>query len=60
MINIDNKLTRLLRYKDESFATNIELAVRFGKTLVVEEVQTIEPILYPLLRGEFISLGAPH
>ena len=31
---------------DARFANKLELAVRFGKTLIVEEVDKIEPILY--------------
>ena len=28
----------------------LELAVRFGKTLLIREVNRIDPILYPVLR----------
>ena len=36
----------------------IELGVRFGKTLIVDEVDNgIEPALIPLLRKEFKSVG---
>ena len=34
------------------FATALELGVRFGKTLVVQEVDVISPILVPLLRKD--------
>lgn len=43
--------------QDSNFTTALELAVRFGKTLVIQEVDIIEPILYPLLRGDLISQG---
>ena len=33
------------------------MAVRFGKTLVIQEVDGVEPILYPILRGDLISQG---
>jgi dynein heavy chain 2 len=33
----------------------LELAVRVGKTLVIQDVTRIEPILYPLLRGEIVG-----
>ena len=33
----------------DRFATTLELAVRFGKTLIVEEADSIEPLLYTLL-----------
>eukprot|EP00898_Chlorokybus_atmophyticus_P001659 jgi/Chlat1/2494/Chrsp175S08714 len=39
---------------DPRFVTLLELAVRFGKTLVVTEVDGIEPMLYPLLRREVV------
>lgn len=43
--------------QDANFTTSLELAVRFGKTLVIQEMDGIEPILYPLLRGDLISQG---
>lgn len=38
------------------FATALELAVRFGKVLVVTDVDGVEPLLVPLLRGELIQV----
>lgn len=32
--------------------------MRFGKTLVVEEAESIEPLLYPLLEGDMQSQGS--
>ncbi|XP_076054654.1 dynein cytoplasmic heavy chain beethoven [Oratosquilla oratoria] len=46
--------------QDAKFATTLELAVRFGKTLIIHEVDHIEPILYPLLRGDLVSQGPRH
>ena len=31
--------------------------MRFGKTLIILEVDGVEPILFPLLRGDLISQG---
>ena len=31
--------------------------MRFGKTLIIQEVDGVEPVLYPLLRGDLISQG---
>ncbi len=31
--------------------------MRFGKTLVIQEVDGVEPILYPLLRGDLVAQG---
>nr|BBC28429.1 cytoplasmic dynein 1b heavy chain [Yamagishiella unicocca] len=42
---------------DQRFTTTLELAVRFGKTLVVAEVDKVEPILYPLLRKDLDRQG---
>jgi dynein heavy chain 2 len=47
----------VINQQDSNFTTALELAVRFGKTLVIQEVDTIEPILYPLLRGDLICQG---
>lgn len=37
--------------------TSLELAVRFGKTLIIQEVEGVEPVLYPLLRRDLIAQG---
>uniref|UniRef100_A0A8B9L141 Dynein cytoplasmic 2 heavy chain 1 n=1 Tax=Astyanax mexicanus TaxID=7994 RepID=A0A8B9L141_ASTMX len=37
--------------------TVLELAVRFGKTLIIQEVDGVEPVLYPLLRRDLIAQG---
>eukprot|EP00906_Rhabdomonas_costata_P001229 RCo001932 len=42
---------------DERFQTTLELAVRFGKTLIVSEVDRVEPVLYPILRGDVMVSG---
>ena len=42
---------------DERFAHNLELAVRFGKTLIVAECDGIVPLLYPIMRRDLISQG---
>ncbi|MEW5298927.1 MAG: hypothetical protein WDW36_001997 [Sanguina aurantia] len=42
---------------DPRFTTALELAVRFGKTLIVAEVDRIEPILFPLLRMDLDRQG---
>ncbi|GLH06945.1 Cytoplasmic dynein 2 heavy chain 1, partial [Gryllus bimaculatus] len=39
------------------FPTALELAIRFGKALIVQEVDAIDPILFPVLRGDFITQG---
>ena len=42
---------------DANFNTQLELAVRFGKVLVIEEVDRLEAVLYPLLRKDLITQG---
>ena len=43
--------------RDEGAANKLELAVRFGKTLIVEEVDKIEPILYSVVRKDLERQG---
>ena len=47
----------LVNQQDSNFTTALELAVRFGKTLIVQEVDGVEPLLYPLLRKDLINQG---
>lgn len=37
--------------------TQVELGVRFGKTLVIDDIYTVEPAMVPLLRKEFSTQG---
>ena len=52
-----NQKLEVVNYQDSNFTTQLELAVRFGKTLVIQEMDTIEPILYPIMRKELQSQG---
>ena len=47
----------VINQQDSNFTTALELAVRFGKTLIIQEVDGVEPLLYPLLRKDLISQG---
>ena len=42
---------------DDRFVLTLELAIRFGKTLLIREVNRIDPILYPVLRRDFAGTG---
>ena len=42
---------------DAKFTTQLELSVRFGKTLIIQEVDKIEAILFPLLRLDLVKQG---
>ncbi|VDM16092.1 unnamed protein product [Hydatigera taeniaeformis] len=39
--------------RSHNFPTVLELAIRFGKALVVQEIDRIDPILFPILRRDF-------
>jgi dynein heavy chain 2 len=43
---------------DPRFINQVELSVRFGKTLLILEVDTVEPMLYPLCRKDLVHQGA--
>lgn len=43
---------------DPRLATTLELAVRFGKTLIITGANIIHPILVNVLRRDFISRGS--
>ncbi|TMW62553.1 hypothetical protein Poli38472_005171 [Pythium oligandrum] len=47
----------IVQAQDPRFVNLVEQAVRFGKTLVVLEVDTVEPYLYPLVRKDLIHQG---
>ena len=42
---------------DDRFVLTLELAIRFGKTLLIREVNRIDPILYPVLRRDLAGAG---
>ncbi|GBG24746.1 Cytoplasmic dynein 2 heavy chain 1 [Hondaea fermentalgiana] len=43
--------------QDARFVNQVELAVRFGKTLVVLEVDGVDPLLFPLIRRDLRRQG---
>ncbi|EPY79965.1 hypothetical protein CB1_000877044, partial [Camelus ferus] len=53
-LSIENALVIL---QDNNFITALELAVRFGKTLIIQEMDGVEPVLYPLLRRDLVAQG---
>ncbi|XP_037123246.1 cytoplasmic dynein 2 heavy chain 1 isoform X1 [Syngnathus acus] len=53
---IQNRL-EVINQQDSNFMTALELAVRFGKTLIIQEMDGVEPVLYPLLRRDLIAQG---
>jgi dynein heavy chain 2, cytosolic len=47
----------VLNHQDKKFNTQLELAIRFGKVLVIQEVDGIEAMLFPLLKKDFNQQG---
>ena len=43
--------------QDPRFQNQVELAVRFGKTLFITEVDTVDPMLYSLVRKDLTNQG---
>jgi dynein heavy chain 2 len=52
-----NRPLETVMQHDERFTNLIELSVRFGKSLLILEVDTVESMLYPLCRRDFIHQG---
>ncbi|CAD5120552.1 DgyrCDS9119 [Dimorphilus gyrociliatus] len=55
--HMKNNRLEVINQQDSSFGTTLELSVRFGKTLLITEADGIEPLLYPILRGDLIQQG---
>lgn len=47
----------IVTHHDPRFANQVELSVRFGKTLVILEADGVEPMLYPLCRKDLSHQG---
>lgn len=43
--------------QEARFVTTLELSIRFGKTLIISEVDGVSPLLYPLLRKDLYGQG---
>ncbi|XJO78526.1 hypothetical protein BDV3_002952 [Batrachochytrium dendrobatidis] len=54
---LKDKKPEIISQSNESFMRSLELAVRFGKTLIVQDLTHIEPVLMPLIRGDFQKQG---
>nr|AAU93603.1 cytoplasmic dynein heavy chain 2.2 [Leishmania mexicana] len=53
-----NTVVETVSLHDERFTHTLELAIRFGKTLIVTEVADIAPLLYTVLRRDLMPAGA--
>lgn len=58
--HLKDKKVEVINQQDNNFTTQLELAVRFGKTLIVQEVDGVEPVLYPVLRKDLAAQGPRH
>ena len=47
----------VLNQQDPKFVTQLELAIRFGKTLIVQENDHLEGMMFPILRKDLIHQG---
>ncbi|KAJ9505746.1 hypothetical protein QJQ45_029247, partial [Haematococcus lacustris] len=56
-LRIDTPSLEVTTLHEPRFANTLELAVRFGKTLIVGEVDRLEPLLVPLLRRDLERQG---
>ncbi|KAG8224815.1 hypothetical protein J437_LFUL002261 [Ladona fulva] len=55
--HLQDRNTEVVSQEMSKFDTTLELAVRFGKVLVVEDVECIHPFIIPVLRGDYIHQG---
>ena len=56
-LQVDNKVQTLLQ-QDPKFLNTLQLAIRFGKTLIIQEIDYIEPVLTQVLKRDYIRQGA--
>jgi dynein heavy chain 2 len=56
-LEISEKPFEVTTQEDDRFILTLELAIRFGKTLVIEQVNNISPIIYPILRKDQAGQG---
>lgn len=56
--HMKSKSVQFTTQEDQRFSNTLELAIRFGKTLVVQEVDKLHPVLYPVIRRDKIRNGS--
>ena len=47
----------VLNQQDPKFVTQLELAIRFGKTLIVQENDCLEGMMFPILKKDLLHQG---
>jgi len=53
-LRLSNEGVEILNHQDPKFNTQLELSIRFGKCLVILEVDGIEALLFPVLRKDLL------
>ncbi|KAI6655602.1 cytoplasmic dynein 2 heavy chain 1-like [Oopsacas minuta] len=56
--HLSGERLEIVNFNDDKFTTMLELSVRFGKRIIILDVDDIEPILYPLIRREIYFKGS--
>lgn len=55
--HLSDKSLEVVMQQEPRFVTTLELAVRFGKTLVIQEVDGLMPMLFPIVRRDLVGQG---
>lgn len=53
-----SKSVEVTNQENPRFLSTLELSIRFGKILIIEEVNSIHPVLYSILRNNFVQQGS--
>ena len=56
--HLSKERLEIVNISDDNFVTKLELCIRFGKNLIIQDVVDIEPILYNLIRRETCIKGS--
>jgi len=56
-LKTDKGNVEILNQQDPKFNTQLELSIRFGKVLIIQEVDGIESLLFPILRKDLVHQG---
>uniref|UniRef100_A0A7S1KS08 Cytoplasmic dynein 2 heavy chain 1 n=1 Tax=Percolomonas cosmopolitus TaxID=63605 RepID=A0A7S1KS08_9EUKA len=55
--HMEGGMVEVTNTQDEKFNNTLELSVRFGKVLIIQEIDKIDAILFPILRKELFVQG---
>ncbi|KAM7538000.1 hypothetical protein Aperf_G00000070110 [Anoplocephala perfoliata] len=57
-VQLKDQQVEVTDQRSPNFVTVLELAIRFGKALIIQEIDQIGPIMFPLLRRDFTLRGS--